>query len=301
MLSIVEYVHHPRLFIIAILKKVWFLFSDDWYLRFLYWLEMGHPLNLDNPRTFTEKIQWLKLYNREKIYSVMVDKIAVKNYVSNIIGEDIIIPTLGVWKKFDDIDFSKLPNEFVLKTNHSGGGSGVIICRNKFEFDIKKAREKINSSMKCNYYYRTREWPYKDVFPKIFAEKFIKAENEEDLIDYKFYCFNGQAKYCQVIIGRRNNESIDFYDLAWNHQNFYGLNPTIGIQYAHRIISKPCQYEKMIEIANKLSKGIPFVRIDLYNVLGKIYFSEITFFPASGFGFFIPRETDALLGKLIKL
>lgn len=292
-----SYIKHPSQIFIGIIKRCWFLFNEKLYLELLYFFSLNKKLNLSSPQTFTEKIQWLKLYNRKKIYTTMVDKISAKEYVARLIGNEIIIPTLGIWNKFEEIEFNKLPDKFVLKTNHSGGSTGIVICKDKSKLDIKKTKKRINSSLRSNCYYTTKEWPYKNVKPKIFAEQFIEDPNESDLIDYKFYCFNGETKYCQVITGRNDKESIDFYDTEWNHQTFHGLNP----KYISRTIQKPMNYEQMIKIANKLSKDIPFIRIDLYNINGKIYFGEMTFFPASGIGVFTPDGTDKMLGDLITL
>lgn len=299
MQQIINYLQKPDLFLLALLKKIWFLFSDKTYLKLRYYLEMHEKLNLNNPKKFTEKIQWLKLYDKKDEYTRLVDKITVKQFVESVICKDIIVPTLGVWNNFDDIDFNLLPNEFVLKTNHSGGSTGVVICKDKRDFDISHARQLLNSSMESNSYYTTKEWPYKNIKPKIFAETLLHSENGKDLIDYKFYCFDGAPMYCQVISNRSTNETIDFYDVNWVHQPFYGLNPKCKQSIAS--IDKPKNYELMLDIARTLSRYIPFVRVDLYNINGSIYFGEITFFPASGFGTFTPREYNDILGKYIIL
>ena len=297
MLSISRYFKHPRRFLLSVLKRNWFFFTDKAYLKIRYYLEMRERLNLKDPKKFTEKIQWLKLYNRKDIYTVLVDKIAVKEYVSSLIGSDIIIPTIDIWDNFEDIDFSKLPNQFVLKTNHSGGNTGVVICKDKNKFDVNRAKMIINTSLKHNNYFTTKEWPYKNVKPKIFAETFLASIDGEDLIDYKFYCFNGVPKYCQVISNRRTKETIDFFDMNWEHQEFYGLNPKCKPSTV--AIGRPENFDVMNEIAMKLSQNIPFVRVDMYNVKGKIYFGEITFFPASGYGVFTPKKWDEILGSMI--
>lgn len=260
---------------------------------------MGYTLDLDNPQTFSEKLQWLKLYNRKPEYTQMVDKYAVKKYVANIIGEEYIIPTLGVWDRFEDIDFDKLPKQFVLKTTHDGGSYGIVICKDKDVFDYKAAKKTINRSLRRCSYKVMREWPYKNVKRQIIAEEYLECMGNTDLIDYKFYCFNEQPLYCQVIKDRNSKETIDFFDQEWNHQVFYGLNPK-AIQSSYPI-DRPINYDKMVEVASKLSHNIPFARVDLYNIGGKIYFGEITFFPASGFGVFTPSEWDYKLGEWIKL
>ena len=289
----------------GIIRKVWFLFPNDaLYLRIIYRLEMGHQLDLKNPKTFTEKLQWLKVYDRKPEYTNMVDKIKVKEYVSNIIGEEYIIPTLGVWNCFDEIDFNTLPSQFILKTNHGSGGSDVVICEDKEEFDRASAKRLLDNSLKRNGYNKYREWPYKNVERRVFAEKLLveddgKSQKKHDLTDYKFFCFDGEPKYCQVIKDRRAKETIDFFDMEWNHQDFVGLNPSASFSDIQP--SKPANFEKMQEIAKKLSHGIRFVRIDLYEVGGRVFFSEITFYPASGYGRFKPKEYDAVLGQMLHL
>lgn len=297
--KIYNYIKKPNLLGISILSRFAPIIPDKQYLKWRFRLEMGYPLNLNNPKTFCERIQWLKLYNRKPEYTQMVDKYAVKKFVANIIGEEYIIPTLGVWDRFEDIDFDKLPNQFVLKTTHGGGNTGVVICKDKSKLDIDKARTKLNQSLKQCIYKNLKEWPYKDVERRIIAEEYLECIGNTDLVDYKFYCFNGQPLYCQVIKDRNSKETIDFFDQEWNHQVFYGLNPK-AIQSSYPI-DRPINYDKMVEVASKLSHNIPFARVDLYNIGGKIHFGEITFFPASGYGVFTPSEWDRKLGHLIKL
>lgn len=273
------------------------LFSDKCYLKSLYYLIFGEQLNLKNPKKFNEKLQWLKLYNRKQEYVDLVDKIKVKDYVAGIIGKQYIIPTLGIWEKFDDIDFSTLPDKFVIKCNHDSGN--VVICRDKLKFDIDKAKSIITNYLNSDYYLRGREWPYKKVKRRIFIEKFIEDMSNEDLIDFKFYCFKGIPKFCQVIRNRNSEETIDFYDMDWKLQNFVGLTP--GINNSTDLIWKPRNFEEMRTIAETISKGHPFVRVDLYNISGQIYFGEITFFPASGFGKFTPEIYNYKIGDLIEL
>lgn len=273
------------------------LFSDKCYLKSLYYLIFGETLNLKNPKTFNEKIQWLKLYNRKREYVNLVDKIKVKDYVADIIGKQYIIPTLGIWEKFDDIDFSTLPDRFVLKCNHDSGN--VVICRDKLKFDIDKAKKIINNSLKEDYYLRGREWPYKEVKRRIFIEEFLEDGTNEDMVDFKFFCFNGIPKFCQVIRNRHKGETIDFYDMDWKLQNFVGLTP--GINNSTDMIEKPRNFEEMRTIAEKISQGHPFIRVDLYNISGRIFFGEITFYPASGFGRFTPEIFNYKIGNLIEL
>ena len=191
------------------------ILPDKMYIKRKYYRRMGKKLNLAHPTTYSEKIQWLKLDDRRPEYTTMVDKNLAKDYVAKIIGEEYIIPTLGVWDRFDDIDFGKLPNQFVLKCNHDSGG--VVICKDKRTLNHKSAREKIEKSLGCNYFLHGREWPYKNVKPRIIAEKFLEDRIANDLIDYKFYCFYGVAKAMYIAQGRPNNTRFDYYDIYFNH------------------------------------------------------------------------------------
>ncbi|MBQ3070261.1 MAG: hypothetical protein IJD12_01050 [Tidjanibacter sp.] len=294
------FLHDRNRLRLAILMRIArFYKSDEKYLKKLFRLSMGKDLNLDNPQTFSEKLQWLKLYNRKPEFTKMVDKYAVKEYVASIIGDEYIIPTLGIWNKFDDIDFDSLPKQFVLKTTHGGGSGGVVVCKDKANFNIEAARKKLNRSLKFDIYTNYREWPYKDVEPRIIAEKYIEVEGHSDLPDYKFFCFNGEPKYCQVIRDRNTKETIDFYDMEWNHMPFVGLNPVAN--NGNTSVAKPEHLDTMISVCKKLAKDIPFLRIDLYVVNNKEYFGEITFYPASGMGEFRPIEWNYKLGGLIQL
>lgn len=295
--------HNRGEFFASILMILNFLFSDKLYLNLLFRFKMGYWMDWKNPKTFSEKLQWLKLYNRKPEYTTMVDKYAVKEYVAKIIGEEYIIPTLGVWDSPEDIDWETLPEKFVLKTNHSGGDSGVVICKNKSSFNKTVAIEKLKKSLNGCLYKSLREWPYKNVDKKIMAEILLEEptleKNNTDLTDYKFYCFNGEPSYCQVIRDRRSKETIDFYDMEWNHMLFVGLNPIAS--NGLNPVPRPKKICKMIEICRNLSTGIPFSRIDLYVIKDNVFFGEITFYPASGHGFFRPIEWNEILGGMIKL
>lgn len=291
-------------FMAAIIQNFFGWLPDKTYLQLLYRFKMGHRLDLNHPKTFTEKIQWLKLYNRRPEYTLMVDKYAVKKYVADIIGEKYIIPTLGVWDKPEDIDWDALPNEFVLKTTHGGGSGGVVICKDKKTFDRNKAILTLRDSMNSDIYRSLREWPYKGVKKRVLAEKYMAPKDMVnnpiyDLSDYKFFCFNGEPKYCQVIRDRHSKESIDFYDMNWRHQEFVGLNPIAsnGINP----VPRPLLLDDMICICHKLSENMKFVRIDMYVIDNRIYFGEITFYPASGMGLFNPDKWNEELGNLISL
>lgn len=297
-------------FMAAIVQNFFRWLPDKPYLQLLYRFKMGHRLDLKSPKTFTEKIQWLKLYNRKPEYTLMVDKYAVKKYVADIIGEKYIIPTLGVWDKPEDIDWNALPNEFVLKTTHGGGSGGVVICKDKKTFDRNKAILTLRDSMNSDIYRSLREWPYKDVKKRVLAEKYMAPKDMVnnpiyDLSDYKFFCFNGEPKYCQVIRDRHSKESIDFYDMNWRHQEFVGLNPVTssGKNLVNGVnpVPRPLLLDDMICVCHKLSKNMKFVRIDMYVIDNRIYFGEITFYPASGIGLFNPDKWNEELGNLISL
>lgn len=272
------------------------ILSDKAYLKLTYRIRFGEKLDLNNPVSYNQKLQWLKLYDRNPNYIKMVDKIAVKDYVKNIIGEQYIIPTIGVWEKFDDIDFDSMPNQFVLKCNHDSGS--VVVCKNKEKLDIIKAKKKLSKALKTDAFYWGREWPYKMVERKILAEKYMEDSYSKELKDYKFMCFNGKVKCSFVGSERFSNDGlkITFFDREWNVMPFERHYPK-----SLKEIKKPENYEEMIKLAEKLSDGIPFVRVDFYEVSGKIYFGELTFFPGSGWEEFRPREWDDKMGNWIKI
>lgn len=270
--------------------------SDKDYIRLMYYCIMDRKINLDNPETFNEKLQWLKLYNRKKVYTTMVDKYEAKKYAASIIGEEYIIPTLGIYSSFDEIDFSKLPNQFVMKCTHDSGG--VVICKDKSKLDLNFARKKINSCLKNNFFYVGREWPYKDIKPRIIIEEYMNDQKNEELSDYKFMCFHGKVKCSFVCSERRSKEGlkVTFFDLDWKKMPFERHYPC-----SNEEIPKPVKYEEMIQLSEKLAKDLPFVRIDFYEVNGKVYFGEITFFPGNGTEEFTPEKYDYLLGSWIQL
>lgn len=275
------------------------LIPDKVYLSSMCYLIFGNRINWKKPATFSEKLQWLKVYNRKPEYTKLVDKFEVKKIVSDIIGEQYIIPNYGLWENVEDVDFDNLPNSFVIKCTHNSA-VGLYICKNKENLDRVQVIKQLREGLRRNHYLKGREWPYKNVKPRIIAEKYIEpASNTNDLTDYKWYCFDGVPKYCQVIQNRTNKETIDFFDTEWKHQNFIGLNPKAN--HAESIPSKPDNIKTQIDIARKLSKNIPFSRIDLYEVGGHTYFGEITFYPMSGFGKFSPEQFNLILGNMLKL
>lgn len=285
---------NPSLILLFLLGKIAKAIPDKQYLQFKFWLKMGKRLNLKNPVTYNEKLQWLKLNYQNPAHTEMVDKASVKQFVAETIGSEYVIPMFGCWDKFDDIDFSKLPNQFVLKTTHGCGG--IIICKNKSELNILETKEKLEKSLKQNYFIFGREWPYKNVIPKIIAEEYMVDESGTELKDYKFFCFNGQPKVLFVATDRATDTRFDFYDM-----NFNSLPIINGHERAVKKIAKPKNFERMIELSKKLSKHIPHVRVDFYNVNGKIFFGEMTFYHWGGMKPFEPEEWDYTFGNWLEL
>lgn len=271
---------------------------DEEYLKRIFRIRMHYELNLDEPRTFNEKLQWLKIYNRKDEYTLMSDKYEVKKYVSDIIGTEYIIPTYGVWEKAEDIEFGKLPSQFVLKCTHDSGG--IEICRDKSKLNVECCKKRLNECLKKNYYLKFREWAYKDIKPRIIAEKYMKCKSEDSLIDYKFFCFNGEPLFICVSKGLENHATavMGFYDLDGKEMSFYRSD----YKPYHGVIM-PIELDEMKRISKRLAKEVnsPFVRIDLYSINSQVYFSEITFFPCAGMIPFEPATIDIKLGKLIKL
>ena len=283
-------------------KRFFNILDDETYLKIKWKLNMGNELNLVEPQTFNEKLQWLKIHDRKPCYSKLVDKYEAKVWAEKIIGEEYIVPNLGVWDTFDEIEFEKLPKQFVLKCTHDSGG--LIICRDKNKLDISQARKVVERSYKRNFYWSGREWPYKNVKPRIIAEKFMSDGRTEEmgLTDFKFFCFNGKPEFIYISHGLENHDlaGISFYDLKGNKLPFKRMDykEIPGEQFP-----LPNNFDEMVNVAEKLAIEVqnPFVRVDLYEIEGNIYFSEITFFPCSGFIPFDPCSVDKELGKLIDL
>jgi len=251
-------------------------------------------LNINSPKTFNEKINWLKIHGYKKENHYKADKLKVREYIKDCIGENYLIPMLGVYDTADDINSECLPNKFVVKTNHGSGYN--IICNNKNKFDFNLMKKKINSWMKQNYYYYGKEWQYFGINPKIMIEKHLIDKLGDELLDYKFFCFNGIVKYIQIDIGRFSNHKRLYFDRNWETQDFTILYPR-----SNQKISKPDNLEEMLSISEKLSKDMVFSRIDLYNINSKIYFGEITFHPEGGCGPFFPNKYDLELGNKLVL
>lgn len=270
---------------------------DDKYLSWLYKKRTGEELDLEDPKTYNEKLQYLKLYNRDPKYTQLVDKYEVRQYVAETIGEEYLIPLLGVWNHVEEIDFDALPNQFVLKTTHDSGG--VVICENKATFDVEAAKKKLKKSFANNYYDAFREWPYKNVQPRIIAEKYINQIDDDELRDYRFFCFEGEPQFIAVdfSITDKSKTRRNLYDLEWNLMS-------ARITYPNELekkVQKPEKLDEMIELSRKLSEDMPHVRVDFYNIGSRIIFGELTFFHQSGFGKIIPEEFAVEMGSWIDL
>ena len=269
---------------------------EKWYLKRRFLKNVGYPLDLDNPRTFNEKLQWLKLYDHNPLYTKMVDKYEAKKYVADIIGEEYIIPTLGVWDHFDEIDFEQLPEQFVLKCTHDSGS--IAICKDKATFDKKTAKKKLERGLRYNYYYSGGfEWPYKNVKPRIIAEKYMVDESAEQLKDYKIFNFDGMPKLIEVDYDRFTGHKCNLYTTDWTF-----IEAAIGYPPdPNRIIDRPKALEEMLSLAKKLSADIKYLRTDFYSIEDKIYFGEMTFYPGSGFAKFSPDKFGLNLGDCINI
>lgn len=276
----------------AFYRSLGFL-SDEKYIRIIYRLRMGKKLNLEHPRTFTEKLQWLKLNDHNPLYPTIADKLAMRGYVEKKVGPGYTVPVLGVWKKFSDIDFEKLPERFVLKTTHDSGS--FVICNDKAAFDKAKAKKILTRSLKRNYYKTTREWQYKDIEPKIIAEEYLD-DGKRNLTDYKFFCFNGKPvfMYCEEEASEHLTQAIA--DMQYNPMPF-----TMEDEKAECLPPKPEQFGSMESIAQKLSEGFSFVRVDMYCIGDKVYVGELTLYHYGGYSPFHPAEWDLKLGEMLDI
>ncbi len=288
------------------LYKYFFNFiPDSIWIRFQFRRKMGCWPNLKNPKTFNEKLQWLKLYDHNPLYTKLVDKYEAKKIVGEQIGDEYIIPTLGVWDKFDDIDFDKLPDQFVLKCTHDSGG--LVICKDKSKFDISAAKKKICNCLKFNYYWAIREWPYKNVKPRIIAEKYLEEneiltsenstkEKTDAIRDFKFFCFGGVPKIMYVSRDKAEQPTTDFFDMSFNHLDMRMRDPNSSV-----LPPCPKNFELMQKLAQRLSTNFPHVRVDFYEIGDQVYFGEMTFYHNSGLSHVYPSKWEQELGEWIKL
>lgn len=293
---IISVVKNPiKLFYYGESKGLFDFLSDKLYIKLFYYLNTGSKLNLNNPESFNEKLQWLKMNNKVPLYSLLADKYAVRKFIENKLGSENLIPLLGVYNNFDEINFDKLPKQFVLKCTHDSGG--IVICKDKSKLDLKHAKKLMNKSLKTNYFYRGREWIYKDIKPRIVCEKLLVDESNTELKDYKFFCFNGEPKLIQVDFNRFTNHQRNIYDIEWNMLD-------LSIKYPNNknlAIKKPNKLDEMLKFASELSRGMPHVRVDFYYIEGEIYFGEMTFFHGSGYEKFTPEKYNEILGNWIEL
>ena len=270
--------------------------DDGEFLKKQFPYRVGYELNLDNPRTFNEKIQWLKLYDRNPSYVGLVDKKEFKTYIREVLGSEYVVPTLGVWDCVEEIEWDKLPERFVLKCTHDSGSA--IICKDKATFDIEAACKKLSNDLKKNFYWLGREWPYKDVMPRIIAEELL-GDNDEEVTDYKFFAFDGEVKAMFIATDRSNEleeTKFDFFDKDFKHLDLINGHPN-----AYKLPQKPATFDEMVALTERLSKGFPHLRIDYYDVNGRIYIGEFTFSHWSGLVPFEPYKWDEIWGGWIAL
>lgn len=270
--------------------------QDEEYLKRMFKARMGYELNLDNPSTFNEKLNWLKLHDRKLIYSTMVDKYEAKEFITSRVGDEYVIPTYGIWERFEDINFDELPNQFVLKTTHDSGG--VVICKDKEHLNFESARKKLERSLHTSYYQLYREWPYKNVKPRIIAEAYLVDEHGGSLRDYKFYTFNGEPRLFCINTNRegKGGLKVDYFDMNRNVLDF-----TWGFPHPDERADFPKGLDTMIQLSRKLSKDTFQLRVDFYESMGRVYCGELTLFDGGGFEPLEPQEWDYKLGQYIKL
>lgn len=292
-----KFIHNPEIRF-GYLARLGFLnyMSDRKFIEKEYYYKFGVIPNLDEPLTFNEKIQWLKINDRRESYALMVDKFEAKEYVAKKIGKEYIIPTIGIYEKFNDIDFDKLPDRFVIKCTHDSGG--IVICRNKDNFNIELARKTINKYLRRRYYYIHREWPYKNVRPRIIVEKYIENKNSEPLVDYKLFCFNGSPEIILVCSERFSNDGLKE---TWFSGNWELLPIIEGGHNIDPTVKKPLKLEEMKKLAGIIAKDMTFLRVDFYEIDGRILFGELTFSPCAGYERFSPESWDRRLGDMIDL
>lgn len=295
--KIKRWIQRPDDLLLGIVMSTCRLWPDKPYLKCLVRFKAGYWPDLHNPRTYNEKLQWLKMYDHRPEYTRMVDKITAKEYVAGIIGDEYIIPTLETYNSTNDINLDKLPDRFVLKTNNGSANMGIVICKDKSSFDLSSAKMKLERAAKHNKYWLSREWPYKNIVPCYFAEQYMEDCVKGDLQDYKFFCFDGVVRALFVGSERSTGDvKFDYFDADFNHLDIIQEHPMSG-----HLIEKPKNFDLMKELASKLSVGLPQVRVDLYNIDGKVYFGELTLFHHGGIVKFTPKEWDYTFGAWISL
>lgn len=293
--KIIKAIKNPKKILIYLASKGIIKYDDRKYLEYEYYEKMGKKLNLDNPQKYSEKLQWLKLYDHNPLYTKMVDKYESKSYVKEKVGEQYIVKTYGIYDNFDEIDFNKLPNKFIMKCTHDSGGT--FICKDKMNFNYKKAKKVIKKCLKRKYFYLHREWPYKNVKPRIIIEELLENKNSKDLLEYNFFMFNGKPEFFMLCYGdKRTNRYNDYYDMDCKR-----LNIKLDYMTSDNNITKPKNFDKMVEISKKLSANIPSLRVDLYVCNNKIYVGELTFFHWAGFTNFEPQKYDLYYGKKLDI
>ena len=269
----------------------------QWYLQMKYHDRFGKFINMKDPKSFNEKLQWLKIHNRKKEYCGMVDKYEVRSYIAKKIGSEHLIPLVGgPWKSFDEIDFDTLPDQFVLKCTHDSGS--VVICKDKNSFDRAEARQRLDIALNYNMYWFGREWPYKAVRPQIIAEKYMVDESGYELKDYKLFCFDGKVQFLKIDFGRMESHRANYYKVDGSMLPF---GETVCPPDYQRALKMPDNLQKMVEFAELLSSGEPFMRVDFYSIHEEVYFGELTFFPGSGFVAFEPDEWNERVGDMLTL
>lgn len=289
-------INNPKVVAIKFMYLVSPLIPDALYLKIIFYLNLGYKLNLKKPSTYNEKLQWLKIHYRKPVMTRMVDKYEAKEWAKQIIGERYIVKSYGVWNSFDDIDFNRLPDSFVLKTTHDQGG--VVIVKDKANFDMKAAKRKLNQHLKVKHFYLSREWPYKNVEPRIMAEEHLENNEVGDLWDYKFYCFNGKPEIMYISHGRHSDVCyFDFFDMSFQKLDIYRR----GYPKSNLVLDKPKEWELMKKLAEKLSSNLPHVRIDFYIANNQVFLGELTFFQGGGLMPFYPQEWDFRFGSMIDL
>lgn len=297
-MNLINYLKHPSYFILKLDKKNLIKLNDSIFLKIEYYKMLNKKLNLKDPQTFNEKLQWLKINNRKEEYSRFVDKYEVRNLIKEKIGEEYLIPLIGIYDKYEDINFEKLPQKFVIKPTHASGN--VYICKDKNKINHNVLKKELNDWLKRDYYKEHREWPYKNSSRKLIVEMYMDDEhNNGELIDYKFFCFNGKPQFLYVSQGLSNHYTayMDFVDMNYKKTDFYRTD----YKRFKEIPPMPRNFLKMKELAEKLAESLPFIRVDFYEINNKIYFGELTFYPCAGYMMIAPSEWDKKLGDMIDI